>query len=80
LLLLHDAGLPHHGERRLQAEPRGVLGRHLGRHAAQRFRALANDIEERHAATTSIMPDNITATLSIADLRDLVTFLTGAAD
>jgi putative heme-binding domain-containing protein len=33
-------------------------------------------IEERHAAEKSIMPDNLQATLSIDDLRDLVTFLT----
>ena len=33
-------------------------------------------IEERHAATTSIMPENLQSTLSIGDLRDLVAFLT----
>ncbi len=32
-------------------------------------------IEERHVASKSIMPDNLQATLSIDDLRDLVTFL-----
>jgi putative heme-binding domain-containing protein len=32
-------------------------------------------IEDRHVASKSIMPDNLQSTLSIADLRDLVTFL-----
>jgi putative membrane-bound dehydrogenase-like protein len=34
-------------------------------------------IEERHVASKSIMPDNLQSTLSINDLRDLVTFLAG---
>jgi putative heme-binding domain-containing protein len=34
-------------------------------------------IEERHVAGKSIMPDNLQSTLSIDDLRDLVTFLAG---
>jgi putative membrane-bound dehydrogenase-like protein len=33
-------------------------------------------IEDRHVSSTSIMPDNLQSELSIADLRDLVTFLT----
>jgi putative heme-binding domain-containing protein len=34
-------------------------------------------IEERHVSSKSIMPDNLQSTLSIDDLRDLVTFLAG---
>lgn len=39
------------------------------------FTLSSASIEERRAATTSIMPDNLQSTLSIDDLRDLVTFL-----
>lgn len=35
-------------------------------------------IEDRHVASTSIMPDNLQSELSIEDLRDLVTFLTSS--
>jgi putative heme-binding domain-containing protein len=35
-------------------------------------------IDDRHVASTSIMPDNLQSELSIDDLRDLVTFLTSS--
>jgi hypothetical protein len=41
------------------------------------FTLPSNSIEERTVSTTSIMPENLQAALSICDLRDLVTFLTG---
>jgi putative membrane-bound dehydrogenase-like protein len=40
------------------------------------FTLASGEIEERHAADKSIMPDNLQSTLTIEDLRDLVTFLT----
>jgi len=39
------------------------------------FTLASAEIEERHASDKSIMPDNLQATLSIEDLRDLITFL-----
>ncbi len=45
--------------------------------AGKVFTLTSNEIEDRRVATTSIMPDNLQSTLSIADLRDLVTFLAG---
>jgi putative heme-binding domain-containing protein len=44
--------------------------------AGQRFTLPSAGIESRAASTTSIMPDGLESTLSIDDLRDLVTFLT----
>src|SRR4051812_16497105 len=41
------------------------------------FTLPSNSIEERTVATTSIMPENLQAALSISDLRDLIAFLTG---
>jgi len=40
-----------------------------------RFTLKTSEIENRHATATSIMPENLHATLSIDDLRDLVSFL-----
>jgi len=40
------------------------------------FTLPSSEIEERHAADKSIMPDNLQSTLTIDDLRDLITFLT----
>lgn len=42
------------------------------------FTLASSAIEDRHVASTSIMPENLQATLSIEDLRDLVTFLAAA--
>ena len=39
------------------------------------FTLKSEDIESRHASPISIMPDGLEATISIDDLRDLVTFL-----
>jgi hypothetical protein len=39
------------------------------------FRLPSNAIEMRTVASTSIMPSGLESTLSIDDLRDLVTFL-----
>jgi putative heme-binding domain-containing protein len=44
--------------------------------AGRLFTLPGASIEQRHASATSIMPDNLQSLLSIADLRDLVTFLT----
>lgn len=44
--------------------------------AGKLFTLPSSSIEERRVATKSIMPDNLQASLSIDDLRDLVTFLT----
>jgi hypothetical protein len=46
--------------------------------AGNHFRLASNTIETRAAATTSIMPSGLESTLSIDDLRDLVSFLTTA--
>jgi hypothetical protein len=43
--------------------------------AAKTFVLSSESIAERHLATTSIMPENLQALLSIQDLRDLVSFL-----
>jgi putative membrane-bound dehydrogenase-like protein len=40
------------------------------------FSLKSDTVEARRASSTSIMPDGLESTLSIADLRDLVTFLT----
>jgi putative heme-binding domain-containing protein len=47
--------------------------------AGNTFILASEAIEERHAATKSIMPDNLQATLSLDDLRDLITFLTATS-
>lgn len=41
------------------------------------FTLSSSAIEDRQVASASIMPDNLQSTLSIEDLRDLVTFLAG---
>jgi len=41
------------------------------------FTLASSAIEDRRVASTSIMPENLQAMLSIEDLRDLVTFLAG---
>lgn len=43
--------------------------------AGHRFTLKTSEIEDRRAAATSIMPDNLQSMISIDDLRDLVTFL-----
>jgi len=43
--------------------------------AGQKFSLPTESIETREASTTSIMPDGLEKVISIADLRDLVTFL-----
>jgi putative heme-binding domain-containing protein len=43
--------------------------------SGKKFTLSSSAIEERRVASTSIMPDNLQSTLSIDDLRDLVTFL-----
>ena len=42
------------------------------------FTLSSSAIEDRRVASTSIMPDNLQSTLSIEDLRDLVTFFAGS--
>jgi putative heme-binding domain-containing protein len=48
--------------------------------AGDHFRLPSNTIETRAAATVSIMPNRLESTLSIGDLRDLVSFLCTASD
>jgi putative heme-binding domain-containing protein len=48
--------------------------------AGVHFRLPSNTIEMRTAASTSIMPSGLESTLSIDDLRDLVTFLAAPAN
>jgi hypothetical protein len=43
--------------------------------SGKKFSLRSEDIESRQASTTSIMPDGLEKAISIADLRDLVTFL-----
>ena len=47
--------------------------------AGHRFTLKTSEIEDRRAAATSIMPDNLQSTISIDELRDLVTFLAPAS-
>jgi hypothetical protein len=44
----------------------------------RQFTLASDTVETRRASSTSIMPDGLETTLSIADLRDLVTFLTAS--
>ncbi len=44
------------------------------------FTLQSDDVESREASPVSIMPDGLEATISIDDLRDLVTFLSQPAD
>ena len=48
--------------------------------AGKKFSLRSDEIESREASTTSIMPDGLEQSVSIDDLRDLVTFLTSASD
>jgi putative membrane-bound dehydrogenase-like protein len=48
--------------------------------AGEKFSLRTDEIESREASTKSIMPDGLEQSVSIADLRDLVTFLTSASD
>ncbi len=47
--------------------------------AGSTFKLPSDAIEDRRTTAKSIMPDNLQATLSLDDLRDLVTFLTAAS-
>jgi putative membrane-bound dehydrogenase-like protein len=47
--------------------------------AGNKFSLRSDEIESREASTKSIMPDGLEQSVSIADLRDLVTFLTSAS-
>ena len=48
--------------------------------AGNHFRLPSNTIEIREATSTSIMPSGLESTVSIDDLRDLVTFLTTSSN
>ena len=48
--------------------------------AGNKFSLRSEEIESREASTKSIMPDGLEQSVSIDDLRDLVTFLTSASD
>jgi putative heme-binding domain-containing protein len=45
----------------------------------KQFTLKSEEIKDRQAAAKSLMPDNLHATLTIDDLRDLVTFLSSSA-
>jgi putative heme-binding domain-containing protein len=72
-LLVTNDGKTHVGLRKAQGGDNGIET--YIDSAGNEFALPSDTIDQRHAATKSIMPDNIAATLSIADLRDLVTFL-----
>jgi putative heme-binding domain-containing protein len=72
-ILVTEDGKPYTGLRLPQA---GDNGKENYFDSSGKVFTLASEaIEERHTATTSIMPDNLQDTLSVEDLRDLVTFL-----
>jgi putative heme-binding domain-containing protein len=76
-LLVTDDGKTHTGLRMPEGGDDGTeeyidsAGRH--------FRLPSNTIEVREATSASIMPSGLESTVSIADLRDLVTFLTATS-
>jgi putative membrane-bound dehydrogenase-like protein len=47
--------------------------------SGERFQLASAEIESRELSTTSIMPDGLESTISIDDLRDLMTFLTSSS-
>jgi len=77
-ILITDDGKTHTGLRLPKPGDNGIED--YVDSAGNLFSLPSNAIVERHASAASIMPDNIQTTLSIADLRDLLTFLATKAD
>jgi putative membrane-bound dehydrogenase-like protein len=72
--LITDGGKTHTGLRQAQGADNG-LETYVDS-AGVEFTLPSTSIEERSASAKSIMPDGLQETLTIADLRDLVAFLT----
>jgi putative heme-binding domain-containing protein len=72
-LLVTDDGKTHTGLRMHEGGDDG--SEEYVNSAGERFLLESKTIEVREAVATSIMPSGLEATVSIADLRDLVTFL-----
>lgn len=77
-LLVTDDGKTHTGLRVAQGGDNGM--ENYIDSAGQQFSLKSESIESRDVATKSIMPDGLEASVSIADLRDLVTFLMQSDD
>jgi putative membrane-bound dehydrogenase-like protein len=73
-LLVTKDGQTHLGLR--AAKPLGHGMEHFVDSAGEPFSLTSHEIEMRQASSISIMPDGIDNMLTIAELRDLVTFLT----
>jgi putative membrane-bound dehydrogenase-like protein len=73
-LLVTDDGKTHTGLRQHEGGDDGT--EEYVNSAGERFLLESKTIEVREATSTSIMPSGLETTVSIADLRDLVTFLT----
>jgi putative heme-binding domain-containing protein len=72
-LLVTDDGKTHTGLRMHEGGDDG--SEEYVNSAGERFLLESKTIEVREAVATSIMPSGLETTVSIADLRDLVTFL-----
>jgi putative heme-binding domain-containing protein len=75
-ILVTEDGKTHTGLRLPQGGDNGI--ERYTDSAGNEIALPSETIQQRHASSTSIMPDNLTATLSIQDLRDLVSFLTAS--
>jgi putative membrane-bound dehydrogenase-like protein len=73
-MLLTNDGKTHVGLRKAQGGDNGIET--YIDSAGNEFQLPSDTIEERSVAEKSIMPDGLQETLSIADLRDLIAFLT----
>jgi putative heme-binding domain-containing protein len=77
-LLVTDDGKTHTGLRQHEGGDDGT--EEYVNSAGERFLLESKTIEVREATSTSIMPSGLETTVSIDDLRDLVTFLTTPAE
>jgi hypothetical protein len=77
-LLVTDDGKTHTGLRQHEGGDDGT--EEYVNSAGERFLLESKTIEVREATATSIMPSGLETTVSIADLRDLVTFLTTSVE
>ena len=75
-LLVTDDGKTHSGLRMPEGGDDGT--EEYIDSAGKHFRLPSNTIEIREATSTSIMPSGLESTVSVEDLRDLVTFLTSS--
>jgi putative heme-binding domain-containing protein len=77
-LLVTDDGKTHTGLRQHEGGDDG--SEEYLNSAGERFKLESKTIEIREATSTSIMPSGLETTVSIADLRDLVTFLATSSE